>query len=487
MKQNSIIKDSQEKLNSKKTQNDFNINIQDLNPLTPEIIINQPTINISLFGNKEKGKTTLVQSLSVKLPSKMKGEKEPERIREKEKNISQEIGYINTKIYKCVKCYEPECYTSYNSEIETELKCKICGNSLKLIRHISFIDSPELNIKMVMLLNSNLISDGALVLVSADDKEIADNNENKNNDNMIYDNAILKNIIIVQNKIDLVMKKNNSAKEQYSQIKKFASNIKAQNSPIIPISAQLNYNLDILTQFLISIPIPKRDLINPPKFNIIHSFPFNHSLYESTTINKNFTLYGILSKGVLKLEDNIAILPGICIRVNSNETKTYPIYGRITMLQSEKNLMDYIIPGGMGNLGIFWGLDFNLENDNLEGNILSLVEKEGNIFTKLGVKCHLLRKLINIENKSFGKHLEYVTDIRKGELLLLNFDFNTVGGHVINVKGNNKDEIYFDLKKPMCVEISDKLIISRKIGNFWRIIGWGEVISDGEGDNFTTT
>ena len=157
------------------------------------------------------------------------------------------------------------------------------------------------------------------------------------------------------------------------------------------------------------------------------------------------------------------------------------------MLQSEKNLMDYIIPGGMGNLGIFWGLDFNLENDNLEGNILSLVEKEGNIFTKLGVKCHLLRKLINIENKSFGKHLEYVTDIRKGELLLLNFDFNTVGGHVINVKGNNKDEIYFDLKKPMCVEISDKLIISRKIGNFWRIIGWGEVISDGEGDNFTTT
>ena len=172
-------------------------------------------------------------------------------------------------------------------------------------------------------------------------------------------------------------------------------------------------------------------------------------------INKNFTLYGILSKGVLKLEDNIAILPGICIRVNSNETKTYPIYGRITMLQSEKNLMDYIIPGGMGNLGIFWGLDFNLENDNLEGNILSLVEKEGNIFTKLGVKCHLLRKLINIENKSFGKHLEYVTDIRKGELLLLNFDFNTVGGHVINVKGNNKDEIYFDLKKPMCVEISN--------------------------------
>ena len=471
-------KESEEILNQKKLEN--NINIQDMNPLSKEIIINQPTMNISFIGEKEKGKTTLVQSLSLKLSNRIKGEKEPERIREKEKNISQKIGYINAKIYKCIKCPEPECYISYNSEIEKELKCKICGNILQLIRHISLIDNPELNIKLVMLLNNNIISDGALLLVSAEDTQIIKDNNIDNNENIIYDNSNLKNIIIIQNKIDLVMKKNNLAKEQYKQIKKYAYNKKAQNSPIIPISAQLNFNLDILTQYLTSIPIPKRDLISSPKFNIIHSYPFNHSLYESTTINKNFTLFGILSKGILKLGDTIEILPGICIKVNNKEIKASPIYGKITMLQSEKNLLDYLIPGGLGNIGLMLGLDITLENDSLEGNILSLSEKGGNIFTKIGVKCHFLRKMIKIETKNFGQHLEYVTDIKLREIFLLNFNFCAVGGYVINIKGNNKDEIYFELKKPICIEISDKLIISRKIGNFWRIIGWGEVISDGE-------
>ncbi len=76
--------------------------------------------------------------------------------------------------------------------------------------------------------------------------------------------------------------------------------------------------------------------------------------------------------------------------------------------------------------------------------------------------------------------MEYVTAIKKGEVLLLNISFNVVGGVVLQIEGNNNDEIIFLLKKPMCSELSEKIAISRKIGNSWRIIGWGEVISNGE-------
>ena len=481
MKQ-SMKKENQEKIKSKIIIPDLSsINIQEISPLTKEIIINQPTINLTLIGDKGKGKTTLVLSLSEAIPSKIKAEKEPERNREREKNLSQQMGYINIKLYKCTKCSEPECYKSFNSEIEEELKCSICGNKLELLRHISLIDNPELNIKMNMLLNGLTISDGALLFVAANEKLNIKEEDNKEN---FQENLALKNIIIIQNKIDIVMK-NNLAKQQYPQIKKFAKSKNAENSLIIPISAQLKYNLDVLIQNLITIPIPKRDLISPPKYYIFHSFHFSDFLDESIMINKNGTLYGILIKGILKLGDNIEILPGICLKINNKEIRNIPIYGKITILQNEKNLSNYVIPGGIINIGLQIESDY-CKNNQLEGNVLGLQEKAGKVYYKIGVKCHFLRKLIDIEKKEWGHHLDYVTDIKKGEVLLLNINFISVGGDIISIKGNNNDEINFNLRKPVCIDISDKIIISRKMGSIWRIIGWGEIISDGEDDNAVT-
>jgi translation initiation factor 2 subunit 3 len=97
-----------------------------------------------------------------------------------------------------------------------------------------------------------------------------------------------------------------------------------------------------------------------------------------------------------------------------------------------------------------------------------------------------LRKLIQIQEKDWGHHLEYVTDIKKGEVLLLNINFISVGGDIISIKGNNYEEINFELRKPVCIEISEKIVISRKIGNIWRLIGWGEIISNGEEDVIIT-
>ena len=198
-------KDSQElsKIKSRKNLPDFSsLNITEITPLSKDILKNQPTINIILLGEKQKGKSTLVQSLSAPVNTKIKAEKEPERIKEREKIISQKIGYINTKLYKCPKCSEPECYKAFNGEIDNELKCKTCGTLLELVRHISLIDNPELKIKMNLILNPNLISDAALLFVAADEKL---NIKEESDINQFNENLISKNIIIIQNKIDIVM------------------------------------------------------------------------------------------------------------------------------------------------------------------------------------------------------------------------------------------------------------------------------------------
>lgn len=53
----------------------------------------------------------------------------------------------------------------------------------------------------------------------------------------------LKHILILQNKIDLV--KEIQAKEQHDQIIKFVQGTVAEGSPIVPISAQLKYNIEV--------------------------------------------------------------------------------------------------------------------------------------------------------------------------------------------------------------------------------------------------
>lgn len=66
----------------------------------------------------------------------------------------------------------------------------------------------------------------------------------------------LKHIIILQNKIDTVVKYEGKALEQHLAIKEFIKGTKAEKSPIIPISGQLGYNIDVVCDYICRIPIP---------------------------------------------------------------------------------------------------------------------------------------------------------------------------------------------------------------------------------------
>ncbi len=84
----------------------------------------------------------------------------------------------------------------------------------------------------------------------------------------------LKNIIILQNKIDLVKEK--EAASQYEEILNFIRGTVADGAPIIPISAQLKYNIEVICEYICKkIPVPVRDFTASAQLIVIRSFDVN--------------------------------------------------------------------------------------------------------------------------------------------------------------------------------------------------------------------
>lgn len=120
----------------------------------------------------------------------------------------------------------------------------------------------------------------------------------------------LQHIIILQNKIDIIAKDPTAAQKQHEDIKKFVAGSVADNAPIIPISAQLKYNVDVVVDYLCRIPIPLRDFTASPYLIVIRSFDVNKPGEDAETL-KGGVAGGTILKGVLKAGDEVEIRPGI--------------------------------------------------------------------------------------------------------------------------------------------------------------------------------
>lgn len=167
--------------------------------------------------------------------------------------ISFRTGYANAKIYKCdnPKCPRPACFVSDSSSKDDNFPCArpSCSGRFRLIRHVSFVDCPGHDILMATMLNGAAVMDAALLLIAGNESCP----QPQTSEHLAAIEIMkLKQILILQNKIDLV--KESQAKEQYEDITKFVQGTVAEGAPIIPISAQLKYNIDvsrILLEFMI--------------------------------------------------------------------------------------------------------------------------------------------------------------------------------------------------------------------------------------------
>src|SRR4030042_1366966 len=213
----------------------------------------QPEVNVGTMGHVDHGKTTLVQALTGVWASR--------HSEELKRGITIKLGYADMPIYKCPDCKPPK-------NLSTQPICPTCGSEAVFVRAISFVDAPGHEALMATMLSGAAIMDGAILVIAADEPCP----QPQTREHLAAAEVIgIKNIIIVQNKIDIVEEKR--ARKSYEEIKNFVKGTIAENAPIIPVSAQHNINIDVLLNAMEEIiPTPKRDETKPPLMYIIRSF-----------------------------------------------------------------------------------------------------------------------------------------------------------------------------------------------------------------------
>lgn len=443
-----------------KPQNLETLDKSKLTPLTPEVISRQATINIGTIGHVAHGKSTVVKAISGVQTVRFKNELE--------RNITIKLGYANAKIYKCDNCPRPECFCSASSNREDEFKCDRpdCNGKFKLLRHVSFVDCPGHDILMATMLNGAAVMDAALVLIAANESCP----QPQTSEHLAAVELMsLKHLILLQNKIDLV--KESQARAQEEQIRKFIQGTVAEGCPIIPISAQLKYNIHVLCEYIVKkIPIPERDFISPPRLIIIRSFDVNKPGSEVDDI-KGGVAGGSILKGVLTVGMEIEVRPGIIDKNELGKMECYPIRSRIVSLYADQNDLQYAVPGGL--IGVGTKIDPMLtRGDRMVGHVLGAVGTLPEMYVELEITCHLLRRLLGVRTEGDKKGAK-VQKLAKAEVLMLNIGSLSTGGRVVAVKG---DMAKITLFTPVCIEIGERIALSRRVDRHWRLIGWANIL-----------
>ena len=279
----------------------------------------------------------------------------------------------------------------------------------------------------------------------------------------------LKNIIILQNKVDLVKEK--EAASQYEEILNFVRGTVADGAPIIPISAQLKYNIDVVCEYICTkIPKPVRDFTSSPQLIVIRSFDVNLPGEEVDNL-KGGVAGGSILRGVLKLGQEVEVRPGLVTRDQDGQFKCSPIYSTITSLLAEKNHLKYAIPGGL--IGVGTRLDPTLTRaDRLVGQVLGEVGQLPDILVELEISYFLLRRLLGVKTDGSNKKADKITKLAPGELLMVNIGSTSTGARITSVK---RDLAKMVLTSPVCSSEGEKLALSRRVDKHWRLIGWGMI------------
>lgn len=312
----------------------------------------QPCVNIGTAGHVDHGKTTLIQALT--------GQWTSVHSQELKRGITIRVGYSDAAFYKCKSCEVPLGYS-------TTPTCPNCGKESELSRVVSFVDSPGHESLMANMLSGAALMDGALLLVAANQKVP----QPQTKEHLLALQILgIQQIVIVQNKVDLVSYKDATA--NYADIVKFVKGTKAAKSPIIPISAQSRLNIDALIGAIEdTIQTPQRAEAKDPVMHVLRSFDVNK---PGTLINniKGGVIGGSLTQGIFSIGDEIEIKPGI---LNNKKSNYEPIHTQIVSLGTAAGIVDDVKPGGLVAIGT--KLDPSLtRSDSLIGSVIGKPDRK---------------------------------------------------------------------------------------------------------------
>ena len=404
----------------------------------------QPEVNIGLIGHVDHGKTTLTKALSGKWTD--------EHSEEIKRGISIKLGYADTTFYKGKAKDGSELYS-------TKADDPNWASPPQKIRRVSFVDAPGHETLMATMLSGAALMDGALLLVAANEK--CPQPQTKEH-LMALQIAGAKNIVVVQNKIDLVTQER--ALENYKEIKAFVKGTVAESAPVIPVSAHHDVNMSALIEAIEHvIPTPKHDPKAEPLLLVARSFDINKPGTRPDKL-RGGVFGGSLSRGTLKIGDEIEVTPGL--RVETGDKATYvPLKSKIVSLMCGTEPVDRAGPGGLIAVGT--ELDPSVTKaDNLVGRVVGHPGRLPKSVDRISMDVHLLDRVVGVSDPQEA----VVEPIKIKEPLMLNVGTATTVGLVLK-SANNVVEAA--LKLPVAVEPNARIAVSRRVGGRWRLIGYG--------------
>lgn len=403
----------------------------------------QPEVNIGLIGHVDHGKTTLTKALSGKWTD--------EHSEEIKRGISIKLGYADTTFYKGADKDGNVLYTTKADDP------RLAGAPEKL-RRVSFVDAPGHETLMATMLSGAALMDGALLLVAANEK--CPQPQTKEH-LMALQIAGAKNIVIVQNKIDLVDEKR--ALENYNEIKAFVKGTVAEPAPIIPISAHHDVNISALIEAIQqTIPTPKHDPKADPVLLVARSFDINKPGTRPDRL-RGGVMGGSLSRGTIAVGDEVEVVPGLRVEAPDGKASYKPLRSKVVALFCGTQAVERAGPGGLIAIGT--ELDPSVTKaDNLVGRVIGIPGKLPKTAERLTMQVTLLERVVGAEDEAA------VEPIKVKEPLMLNVGTATTVGLVLK-SANNAVEAA--LKLPVAVEAGDRIAISRRVGGRWRLIGYG--------------
>ncbi|MDG6909832.1 MAG: translation initiation factor IF-2 subunit gamma [Nitrososphaerota archaeon] len=404
------------------------------------VLPKQPEVNIGTAGHVDHGKTSTVQAITGVWASA--------HSEELKRGITIKVGYADAAFYKCPVTPAPAGYS-------TSASCPVCGKDTKLLRAVSFVDSPGHESLMTNMLAGAFLMDGALLVIAANEPvPKPQTREHLQALQMLG----MKRIVIAQNKVDLVA--DADARKNYAAIQKFVKGTVAESAPIVPISAQQRLNIDALIETLEDVvPTPARDVSASPLMYVVRSFDVNRPGAEVKGLAGG-VLGGSLTRGELRVGEEIELRPGM---TEERSGKFVPIVTKVSSLQTGAGPAQKVGPGGLVAVGTHLDPTF-VKGDQMVGSVMG---KPGTLPDTLE---HITLDVALLETAVGSADLVKVDKVKLGETVRLNLGTASTLAAATSVRG---EVVELDLKKPVAIEAGMRAAISRRIAERWRLIGSG--------------
>ena len=405
----------------------------------------QPEVNIGLVGHVDHGKTTLTQALS--------GVWTDTHSEERKRGISIKLGYADTAFYQDDegRFYATGKRPDGGDDVKDELQ-----------RVVSFVDAPGHETLMAIMITGASIMDGAMLMVAAN--ETCPQPQTREH-LMALEIAGIENIVIVQNKIDLVSRER--ALASHEEIRSFLKGTIAENAPIIPVSAHHDVNLDVLIEAIEStIPTPDRSADKRSIMHVARSFDINRPGTRPTKL-RGGVIGGSIVEGEFNEGDEIVIGPGRKVE-RGNKATWEPIHAVVSSMQGGGLNLESMHAGGLCGMATF--LDPSITtSDNLSGQVVARAGDLPEVHDSIEVDVHLMSHMVTGD----GEKPEKIQPLRNNEMLMINVATATSVGVTRNAE---KSRTNLDLRLPICADKGQRISLSRRIGSRWRLIGYGTIV-----------